>query len=474
MFLFNLTKEGGINIIDGQQRLTTIFILLNCIRKKYGSVWKISNGNSVDLSKLLCKQGYCRLSLQKTINNNYFQDLFKQSKLSSLISVEKKGYFSERCLMSTFEICFSYVNDLTREQTIEVVEKLFLSQTIVHEELDSGMAMRIFELMNDRGKSLTNLEAVKSYAISLIYDLNKKMGYDQNSLTREFIYNDFIEINQLIEKINKYDDSFRGDEILLYHVIAFCDWENGEFWNTKEQFKKHLLAQASDIDAIRSIIDNLAKSYRFVHELFSDIFESQVRKYKWFKNLYLLGQMANFYPLLLAIQGRFEPTERDCVLNVVCNYLELFSFRVYSIGRLRSDAAQSRFYSLAKAIKKLTKEQIYNKLENIIRDYCVKNTKQFEDHLTNTNFYNSTRSPAKIYLYVKYENYLVEKDNSSEGSKYSDIFRIKSLSIDDLSDQERKEANKRQATIEHIVPQEFNKKEQGGQVEYYSRLLKNS
>lgn len=482
LFLLNTTDDGIIHVIDGQQRLTTLFILLNLIRTKIGNVWSLPDDKDIDLSKLLYKQGYCRLFLQQTINNEYFQDLFDQSDAEGIASIQGKGYFSERCLKSAFNICLSYLDGLAKEEVERIVKKLFTARTIVYMESDSGMAMRIFELMNDRGKSLTNLEVVKSYAMSLVYDLHSKIGCQQNIQMKEpilRIYNDFIEINQLIEKINNYDKSFRGDEILLYHVIAFCNWDKSDFWNTKEQFKKLLLAQGADVKAIGSVISDLKRSYQFIYDLFSDIFESQVRKYKWFKNLYLLGQLANFYPLLLAIRGRFNPKECDDVLNVVCNYLELFSFRAYSINRCRSDTAQSRFYSLAKDItlnKKSTKEGIYSEIESIIRDYCINpnDSKKFNDNLLNPSFYQNTKSPCRIYLFVKYENYLIEKTNSSESQKYSDIHQIKNLPIEGLSKRGLKDANKKQATIDHIVPQEFNEKMKVEKSEYYYRLLQNS
>ncbi len=61
--------------------------------------------------------------------------------------------------------------------------------------------------------------------------------------------------------------------------------------------------------------------------------------------IYILGSVANFYPFLIVSWIRFkdEPEKIEMLLKII----EIFSFRVYSIGRKRSDAGIGSIYSLA-------------------------------------------------------------------------------------------------------------------------------
>ena len=460
LFLLN-TSEQEINVIDGQQRLTTIFILLNFIKKKFKlDNWKLSDGSYVSLSSLLDFQGSCRLFLQKDINKDYFFSLFNCSNISEIEGIQKSGYISEISLENAFKKIYLCVESLTDETCKKIIEKLFSSQIIVHSEANVGIAMRIFELMNDRGKVLSDLETVKSYSLSLAWDLNPLLD------NQELIRNCFIDINRVLNEISEFDKNLKGDEILRYHVTAFCEWENQDYWYAKNQFKTLLWKKRKNFNELLSAVIDLKDSYKFILNILKDIFKFNVH-YKWFKNVFIFGQLPNFYPLFLAINKRFKynQKDRDEVFNVVCNYVEFFSFNAYLALGYRTDSAQNRFYRLARTIirDELPKENIYNELEKIIENYCGQDEKikEFENFLNRENFYGYRKGVKLRYPFIKYENYLVSESNSSEVSLYSDIDKIMGLCED-------QELN---SSIEHIVSQTDKIKDTENLKEYYKLFL---
>lgn len=448
VFLLDSSQQGVTSVIDGQQRLTTIFILLNCIRKKYSDYWTLFNHEKPYSSTLLLRKNYCRLTLQETINDKYFQALFDCEDSNKIGEVSTNGYQAEETLKEAFEECFRLVEQLDEKRCQKILLTLFTAHLIIYEETNTGMAMRVFELMNDRGKSLTNLEVVKSYSMSLAWNIDSGDKHAWKSINE-----DFIAINRLIKEISFYESSFTGDEILRYHAIAVCDWKSAEYKEPKDLFKKKLLCDSEDNEKgnknLQQTINELKDSFEFFKELYTDVFSLKPR-YKWFKNLYILGYLANFYPLLLAIRKCFKADEFKEVFNRVCNILELFSFCAYSILHWPSDTAMSRFYSLARDIVRegYNKEKIFNVLSEIIRKYCIEHLADFKRNLLSPNYYNSRRD--KVYLLIKYENYLIDQSTSYEPPYYSDLYLIKGKVR-----KEDEELRKKFATIEHIVAQEI-------------------
>ena len=449
VFLLDSSHQGVTSVIDGQQRLTTIFILLNCIRKKYSDCWSLFNHKKQNFSTFLLRKNYCRLTLQETINDKYFQALFDCEDLDEIDKVSTNGYQAEEILKAAFKECFRLVDQLDKEECRKILFTLFAARLIIHEETNTGMAMRVFELMNDRGKSLTNLEVVKSYSMSLAWNIDSEDKHAWNSIKE-----DFITINRLIKEINFYEKSFTGDEILRYHVIAVCDWKYTGYKEPKDLFKKLLVRVSEDNKKLQLAITELKNSFEFFKDLFTDVFSLKPR-YKWFKNLYILGYLANFYPLLLAIRKCFKAEEFEEVFNRVCNILELYSFSAYSILHKPSDTAMNKLYSLARNIVKerYSKDRIYDELSGIIREYCTKYLTDFKRSLLSPNYYNSRRD--KVYLLIKYENYLIDQSTSYEPPYYSDLYLIKSKTRNNLTDKEDDELRRKFTTIEHIVAQKI-------------------
>ena len=186
------------DIVDGQQRLTTLVILLkatvdqlsdikgieaveaqkiaNNIQERYltvdgpqGSIFKISLDEDNDLffkQAILAKKN----DVEQTIRSH--QNLIKAQ-------VQFKSYFdSQKAKLSQAD----YFNKL-KEFAHKITQLLVFTVYSIEDNSEVGV---IFEVMNDRGKKLSELEKVKNL---LMYMTNR-------------VSNDIASSNQLIKKIN--------------------------------------------------------------------------------------------------------------------------------------------------------------------------------------------------------------------------------------------------------------------------------
>jgi hypothetical protein len=125
-------------------------------------------------------------------------------------------------------------------------------------------ATQIFELQNDRGKPLTNLEALKSF---LMYGLYLHAGSDIET-DLPIVQENFAVIYRASERMGGLYDSRSEDELLADHCIAFEERRTisgGDGWYQPKQLIRRILADTP-------IAERSAWIKRFSHRL-RDTFE---------------------------------------------------------------------------------------------------------------------------------------------------------------------------------------------------------
>lgn len=458
MFLFE-KKEKVLEIIDGQQRFTTIFIILYHISNF------LDNNDLKNLIYLSSKDKTFRLALQDGQNADYFRKMLEGQET-------KEEYISQKKLKNVFEKLKTRIDDLNEQDAKDIIENIKNSKILIYLETNTGKAMQIFELLNDRGKPLTELEALKSFIMHQVYIKADNIEGNKEEL-EDSIKSEFSSIYEILNKIADKTNKINEDDILKYHFIAFE--KNGYksykkkdvYLGVKEEFKK-IIRDEKTTENIIDKVRNLKQSFKFINEFLEDIHSSKP-KYKWLKNLYILGNMATFYPLLLSLYKNHK-----VILDKVCNYLELFSFRTFAIHNRRTDAGLSVFYKFAnnihykqiesyndnKQLKETNSDNIIYELKEKIYNYTDEE-KAFELGLRNPNFYKKHKGMDGRYLFIKYENYLV-----NEGSKKSE-----KRPISDISKILKTPTKKGDLSLDHIVAQNLDKDKEN---EIIESIVRNS
>ena len=213
------STSAPVFVVDGQQRLTTLTMLLDALigslenadirtvmRSTYiqhpltGYKFQVLGENKDFFEAMLAKQnpeptsaGQTRLSKAYQHIRLRVQDLVKQGGQPLLLQ---------------------WLTTLTRMEVLEFIER------------DEGKAIRMFQTVNDRGVPLAKMDIVKSL---LVYYSNRYLdGALDQSIATQFgkAFRSFNNVKALANEpgyqIRHIDrDSFREDDVLRYHYFAF-------------------------------------------------------------------------------------------------------------------------------------------------------------------------------------------------------------------------------------------------------------
>ncbi|MDW7680641.1 MAG: HNH endonuclease family protein, partial [bacterium] len=159
-------------------------------------------------------------------------------------------------------------------------------------------------------------------------------------------------------------------------------------------------------------------------------------KHPELRDLFVLERMAVFFPLIIKCY-KLDKSEFKTDFYEIMKLLEIFSFRVYGIGRKPSYTGRDKLYSFAKKFSG-DFEKLKLELRKLILWYV--NDLSFKEKLSSPNLYTERRSSTDLkYLFWKYENYLRESTQPKTAA----------MSEAEFSTQN----HKYKLTIEHIASQ---------------------
>ena len=218
-------KSDNYEVVDGQQRLTTLTILFCTLRDmNLDLIQKNIISNSIkDLV-----EGKERLKLTTHLNN---QALFEESVLKGInFNSTKKEIADNRFLQTAvyFKELILKAQDQASEDFVEnfgeFVEYLFSKTTIIRIVcFDEGFAIKLFTVLNDRGLDLSPADIIKAY---LLQNLDEGRR------------NSFTEVWKRIETICKLSgESLQGIFNLYLYYLKNENPKRSLQEELKEQFK---------------------------------------------------------------------------------------------------------------------------------------------------------------------------------------------------------------------------------------------
>lgn len=449
-----LSMEGKkfrvVDVVDGQQRLTTIVLLLDGVRRELDSLGtELTKSLATGIERsFVSVRDTAGQSLYKLILNTDCDHYFRRVALSDTPAPEGPQITSERRLnqaRTQFDEYLSQKQSSLQAQYEDWLVSLY--QKIAHRlrvtvyEVNSAAEVGvIFEVMNNRGKPLSELEKVKNY---LLYASSKISLPNQLSASVNGAWAEVL--RQLMA--SGLTTSATEDRLLRSHWLTIYDpqprkWDGSNTVRAKFDFRAYegqpeLLSHlANYTDSLRSCCFGYCDaSSPERSDSFASISDASIRDEirRWSAKLLRIDVVVSFLPLLIATRMRFA-ADGTKYLELV-KLCEAFAFRVYRILERRADAGQGNLFRIGFQLQRgeIDFDTAMQKLRATLEAFASDQSIETALRSQQTSWYAWTG--IKYFLY-EYEEHLADQKGSTPKVPWDSIRR-----------------RERADTIEHILPQ---------------------
>lgn len=391
-------QNTSYDVVDGQQRLTTacIFFAVAIAKLRLDPAFKQT---AEKYFGRMLKEGGTRKFHTISDDEAFFEQLLCAESGGSNVSSSSCITPSQKRLFNAKVFFENIISSMDIAQVDGMLLALWNAQILVYAVSTNIEATQIFELQNDRGKRLTNLEALKSF---LMHGLFVNAG-DNTESDLNIVQSNFAHIYRNVEKMENIFDAPDEDQLLSYHCIAFEPWVTLEGdtdgWRKPKDLIRHVLTEVpinGRADWIKSCSNRLKDSYEITLQAL------QARdNYSCIPmgDLAALGRVAPFWPLLLKC-WKLDNQSKKQDFDKTVRLMESFACKSIIAGK-RSHTGTSELQHLAKDFIGDFKS-LNSRLENLRNGWDI--PRSFAFNLDTENFYDWGR--VATYLLWRYENHL--------------------------------------------------------------------
>lgn len=383
ILLETIVEDEKYEIIDGQQRLTTLIIfmrsLINVLKEKGYGQEKIAEMKTA----YIISKGIKRL-----------RPVEYDCTCFDAIIIENKEYNIQTDSQAKYQQCKDFFIDKLNEFDLNTLEKirLIIDKTEINrlELCDKKESALMFELQNNRGKSLTNLEKLKSYFMYETYVNSQQEEMECNVNTISGFFEDIYRAVFDIKGVNE-------DSILIYHCNAYL---NVAFaYRSLDDIKKEYKKAENKVRWIQEFCYKLSESFSSLKLL---EFNTSV----YYKRLKEMRLPAFVYPFIIKGYKFFKKDSKQ--LDILFHVMEILAFRYYLI-RSRADL-NSRLSDILRdfdgdiawlrdSLKKKLNDTWYwsdSRTEEFLKGWMYENRMlhyllwQYEGHIQNKGYFIGT------------------------------------------------------------------------------------
>lgn len=420
-----LAKTDGddiFNIVDGQQRITTIVMFINALIDKLDD----KDEQAFALRYYIKKNQKFKLTPLERDSDFFFR------LLDGTLDSEPKSK-SQRFMLEAYSEMKTIVNFHIEnpEKFLKAIESLSILEFIEKNESD---AIRIFQTVNDRGRDLSRMDKMKSllFYFSNKY-LSKKYDAEINEKFGEIfeLYDDIKLIGEQ-QKINIINSKqFSEDDLLRQHHICFSDESfdptaQSVLDNVKQDLQ--IFRKNGDSEKLDSYISLYLNSILKYTRAFKSIIDRTKDKEDYYKLFSIQGLSAAYYPVITQLEINAHLDENISTKGIsVLKMIEIIDLRVLKVRDYAGRKHIAKFaYDLNHqpiSIKEVENHLLWFNAKEISND-------RFKDYLENYDYYKQTGLLRTLFI------------------DYCERLRGKTYSISEL-----KNIMDSDPTIEHILSQ---------------------
>lgn len=393
-------------IIDGQQRITTILLLLKALydeaiddnfKEDLYNTYLINNGKKIEEKHRIRLKTVANDSkiFEKLILGENIEEIGKGSKI-----LENYKYFRKRIVES----------NLSEEEINELIEKL----TMVYIMLDNDKEdpQLIFESLNSTGLDLTHADLIRNYLL---------MGHSRER--QEELYEKYWKKIERKISFSEITDFIRDFLTMKNNTIS----NKNKIYETFKEFFEKNIKDKIKIEEFLIELDKYARYYYWIKNFNSDHLKLNVA----FEELEKLNTSV-INPFLFYVLNKFENNEIDLeeVINI-CQIIQTYIVR-RAVCNVQTNALNKIFATLSKEVE--NNELSKNKFSETVLFILLNKT-------------STGRMPKDIEFK---EQLLVRDLYSFKQSRYI-LRKLLSYGV-------KENVETTNLTIEHIMPQTLNSK----------------
>lgn len=413
-----LSERGSVNsIIDGQQRITSLTLLLIYLYHATGESMK------EQIANMIYSDSYGEKSFNIDVPERHacLQALYEKGEYT----VQDTDDESTKNMVQRYNDicnCFpveDFKGDMLKSFVYWVKENLILVKITA---LSEENAYTIFETMNDRGVPLTASDMLKGFVLSKFRHDDKRTKVNAE-WKKDMLKLDAYDTNKGAE--NQFFQSWLRAQFAITIRQSKVNSVNQDFENIgtryhnwfKDNYDKGLLAEAIDGD-IELFIE---RNYRFFFKQFVKIKEAENTFRKDLEHVYYhqFWRVApslcySLYLAPLTLEDDEETANKK--IDIVAHYLENFAVRRSTNFRLFS--ASSIRYTMCNLVKLIRGKDIASLRETLIQQ--TEEIKDFDEALPEFRLHGMNKNFIKYFL-ARITSFIEEK--SGMGNHFVDYIK---------------------------------------------------
>lgn len=407
------TKYEKFNIVDGQQRITTLIILLKAISMNLDRSDPDQKAEAETIDTMLVKKDNRLILLQTNHDNHHIFRNYLEKGIKPNIKQIKT--FSEKNLLDAFRECDSFVKKWQESNQIILLLSYIKNRLgfIFYTIDEPGAVYTIFEVLNSRGLAVDWLDKAKSVLMGFVHEKFSKSA--AQSHIKE-LHKSWINIYRDIGLIN-----ISGEEIVKFSATLLNENTGNKPLSAEEAISFFIEYCEADRTRVFEVVEFILKVTNRLRQIYKN------RRQK------AVTEISQARLAACAIKlSTFKKEEKDILID----QWERITFRIFGIHRKDSRTAVGDYVRFSKYIMSRNKDAdiAMGMLVAIGAPYPVT---QFGELLGEVNCYNGWEEELRYFMF-RYEEYLAQKNKANISNEvWESIWQESPLK-----------------SIEHIFPQD--------------------